>query len=84
MVNAGALRFFPPLREGGTDFAADDLRQGVQIVLGQRCCEASVVVAGVASFLDNQAIAALLDGLPAGARVALIPEGPYAFAQVAE
>jgi hypothetical protein len=32
----------------------------------------------------NQAVAALLDGLPAGARVALIPEGPYAFAQVAE
>ena len=32
----------------------------------------------------NQAVAALLDGLPTGARVALIPEGPYAFAQVAE
>ncbi|MGA2897021.1 MAG: nickel-dependent lactate racemase [Acidobacteriaceae bacterium] len=32
----------------------------------------------------NQAVAALLDGLPAGARVALIPEGPYAFAQVGE
>jgi hypothetical protein len=30
----------------------------------------------------NQAIAVLLDGLPTGARVALIPEGPYAFAQV--
>lgn len=29
------------------------------------------------------AVAALLEGLPAGARVALIPEGPYAFAQVA-
>jgi nickel-dependent lactate racemase len=41
--------------------------------LGRRC------------FADvNQAVAALLDGLPAGARVALIPEGPYAFAQVAE
>jgi nickel-dependent lactate racemase len=32
----------------------------------------------------NQAVAALIDGLPTGARVALIPEGPYAFAQVAE
>jgi nickel-dependent lactate racemase len=32
----------------------------------------------------NQAVAALLDGLPTGARVALIPDGPYAFAQVAE
>jgi hypothetical protein len=32
----------------------------------------------------NQAVAALLDGLPTGARVALIPEGPYAFAQVVE
>lgn len=31
----------------------------------------------------NRAVAALLAGLPAGARVALIPEGPYAFAQVA-
>jgi hypothetical protein len=30
----------------------------------------------------NQAIAVLLDGLPTGARVALIPGGPYAFAQV--
>ena len=32
----------------------------------------------------DQAVAAFFDGLPAGARVALIPEGPYAFAQVAE
>jgi nickel-dependent lactate racemase len=41
--------------------------------LGQRC------------YSDvNRAIAALLDGLPTGARVALIPEGPYAFAQVGE
>jgi nickel-dependent lactate racemase len=41
--------------------------------LGQRC------------YSDvNQAVAALLDGVPTGARVALIPEGPYAFAQVAE
>jgi nickel-dependent lactate racemase len=41
--------------------------------LGRRC------------FADvNEAVAALLDGLPTGARVALIPEGPYAFAQVAE
>jgi nickel-dependent lactate racemase len=41
--------------------------------LGQRC------------FSDvNRAIAVLLDGLPTGARVALIPEGPYAFAQVGE
>jgi nickel-dependent lactate racemase len=30
----------------------------------------------------NRAIAALLDGMPTSARVALIPEGPYAFAQV--
>lgn len=29
----------------------------------------------------DRAVAALLDGLPAGARVALIPDGPYAFAQ---
>ena len=27
----------------------------------------------------DQAVAALLDGLPAGARVALVPEGPYTF-----
>ena len=41
--------------------------------LGQRC------------YSDvNQAVTALLDGLPTGARVALIPEGPYAFAQVVE
>ncbi len=40
---------------------------------------------GQRSFSEvNQAVAALLDGLPAGARVALIPEGPYAFAQVGE
>jgi len=26
-------------------------------------------------------VAAVLDGLPAGARVALVPEGPYAFAR---
>jgi nickel-dependent lactate racemase len=32
----------------------------------------------------NQAVAAFFDGLPAGVNVALIPEGPYAFAQVAE
>ncbi len=31
----------------------------------------------------DRAVAALLDGLPTGARVALVPEGPYAFAQVA-
>ena len=40
--------------------------------LGQRCTSDV-----------NRAVAALLDGLPTGARVALIPEGPYAFAQVA-
>jgi nickel-dependent lactate racemase len=41
--------------------------------LGQHC------------FTDvNRAVDALLDGLPTGAHVALIPEGPYAFAQVAE
>jgi nickel-dependent lactate racemase len=40
---------------------------------------------GKDTFTDvNDAVAALLKGLPAGARVALIPEGPYAFAQVAE
>ena len=40
--------------------------------LGERC------------FSDvDRAVAALLDGLPAGASVALIPEGPYVFAQVA-
>jgi hypothetical protein len=27
------------------------------------------------------AVAALLDGLPAGARVALVPEGPYVYAR---
>jgi nickel-dependent lactate racemase len=32
----------------------------------------------------NQAVAALFDGLPADVSVALIPEGPYAFAEVAE
>ncbi len=32
----------------------------------------------------NEAIAATLDGLPADARVALIPEGPYTFARAAE
>jgi nickel-dependent lactate racemase len=30
----------------------------------------------------NAAIARLLDGLPAGARIALIPEGPYTFARI--
>jgi len=30
------------------------------------------------------AIAALLEGLPAGARVAVIPEGPYVLAQAAQ
>jgi nickel-dependent lactate racemase len=29
----------------------------------------------------NEAVAAALDGLPAGARVALVPEGPYTFAR---
>jgi hypothetical protein len=28
-------------------------------------------------------VAALLDGLPAGARVALVPDGPYTFAKAA-
>jgi nickel-dependent lactate racemase len=32
----------------------------------------------------EDAVAALLDGLPAGARVALVPEGPYTFARAAE
>jgi hypothetical protein len=31
----------------------------------------------------NAAVGSLLEGLPAGARVALIPEGPYCFARVA-
>ena len=30
------------------------------------------------------AVAALLNGLPAGARVALVPEGPYVYARVPE
>jgi hypothetical protein len=29
-------------------------------------------------------VAAVLDGLPAGARVALVPEGPYVFARAEE
>jgi hypothetical protein len=29
----------------------------------------------------KEAVASLLDGLPAGARVALVPEGPYTFAR---
>jgi len=32
----------------------------------------------------DQAVAAALDGLPAGARVALVPEGPYTFARAEE
>ncbi|HUX27247.1 MAG TPA: nickel-dependent lactate racemase, partial [Terracidiphilus sp.] len=32
----------------------------------------------------NEAIAAVLEGLPADARVALVPEGPYAFARAEE
>jgi nickel-dependent lactate racemase len=32
----------------------------------------------------DAAVAALLEGLPAGARVALVPEGPYTFARAAE
>lgn len=40
---------------------------------------------GPHSFSDvNAAISTLLEGLPAGARVALIPEGPYCFARVAD
>jgi hypothetical protein len=31
----------------------------------------------------DQAIAALLDGLPAGALVVLVPEGPYTYARPA-
>lgn len=39
---------------------------------------------GQRSFSDvSAAIGGLLDGLPTGARVALIPEGPYCFARVA-
>jgi nickel-dependent lactate racemase len=39
---------------------------------------------GTQSFSDpNSAVERLLDGLPSGARVALIPEGPYCFARVA-
>jgi len=31
-----------------------------------------------------EAVAAVLDGLPEGARVALVPEGPYTFARAEE
>ena len=42
-------------------------------VLGERC------------YGDvNRAVAMFFDGLPAGTSVALIPEGPYAFAEVGE
>ena len=35
------------------------------------------------SFSDpNAAVEGVLEGLPAGARVVLIPEGPYCFARV--
>jgi nickel-dependent lactate racemase len=37
---------------------------------------------GATAFEDlGSAVAAMLDGLPAGARVALVPEGPYTFAR---
>ena len=37
---------------------------------------------GASAFTDlNAAVACLLDGLPAGALVALVPEGPYTFAR---
>jgi lactate racemase len=32
----------------------------------------------------EEAVAAVLDGLPEGARVALVPEGPYTFARAEE
>src|SRR5579863_4982360 len=32
----------------------------------------------------EEAVAAVLDGLPAGARIALVPEGPYTFARAEE
>jgi hypothetical protein len=37
-------------------------------------------------YFDNtsEAVAALLDGLPEDARIAVIPEGPYAYARVSE
>jgi nickel-dependent lactate racemase len=39
---------------------------------------------GAKAFDDlGEAVAAVLDGLPAGARVALVPEGPYTFAKAA-
>jgi nickel-dependent lactate racemase len=39
---------------------------------------------GANAFDDlDEAVAALLDGLPAGARVALVPDGPYTFAKAA-
>ncbi len=39
---------------------------------------------GATAFDDlGEAVAAVLDGLPAGARVALVPEGPYTFAKAA-
>jgi len=40
---------------------------------------------GLRAFDDlNEAIAAALDGLPADARVVLVPEGPYTFARAEE
>jgi hypothetical protein len=37
---------------------------------------------GARTFSDlNQAIAVVLQGLPAGARVVLVPDGPYTFAR---
>ena len=43
---------------------------------------AQLGVLGVHAFNNlDEAVACLLEGLPAGARVALIPEGPYTFAQ---
>ncbi|MGA3263892.1 MAG: nickel-dependent lactate racemase [Terracidiphilus sp.] len=39
---------------------------------------------GARAFDDlDEAVAAVLDGLPAGVRVALVPEGPYTFARAA-
>jgi lactate racemase len=39
---------------------------------------------GETSFANPRAaIEALVEGLPAGARVAIIPDGPYSFARVA-
>ncbi|HWB32201.1 MAG TPA: nickel-dependent lactate racemase [Acidobacteriaceae bacterium] len=50
---------------------------------GVRAAELGSLAPRVFDRIDN-ALAAFLSGLPAGARVAVIPEGPYTFARVEE